>query len=292
MSKILILGHSVLDKIYYKKKLTEKPGGIFHSVNVLANLTNNDDIFLLTHISQNSYKYFATIYDKINLNYSERINEIPTVTLNLFDDKERDEKYSISTQKIFLSKKIDFSQFDIILINMISGFELSHKDLSKIKEKSNCEIYFDIHTLSRGFDENGNRVFTKIPEIEKWLTNIDILQMNENEMFTLWNEKSEEKNIKNLLDFGIEKVIITKGKRGVTLYHKGVEKYFPPIKVNSNSFVGCGDSFGAAFCFFYSKNKNLFSAVDFANLVAGIITSYNKQKDFENLNYDIAKWKK
>jgi len=292
MSKILILGHSVLDKIYYKNELTEKPGGIFHSVNVLANLKNCNEIFLLTHISEKSYQYFGTIYDKINMGYSEKIKEIPTVTLNLFDDKERDEKYSILAKKIFLSKKIDFSQFDIILINMISGFEISHKDLSKIKEKSNCEIYFDIHTLSRGFDENGNRVFIKIAEIEKWLVNIDILQMNENEMFTLWNEKSEEKNIKNLLDCGIEKVIVTKGKRGVSLYHKGVENYFPPIKVNSKNFVGCGDSFGAAFCFNYLKNNNLFSAVDFANLVAGIITSYNKQKDFENLNYDIAKRKK
>jgi len=291
MSKILIIGHSVLDKIYYKNCLIEKPGGIFHTANVLVNLSYNDEYYLLTHISENSYKHFEHIYNKLNLDFSEKKDEIPTVTLNLFDDKKRDEKYSISAQKIFLSEKIDYLKFDLIFINMISGFEISHQDLSKIKYKAKCEIYFDIHTLSRGFDESGNRVFRKIKEIEKWLSNIDILQMNENEMFTLWNEKSEEKNIEKLLDCGVKKVIITKGKRGISLYHKGIEKYYQSINVNSKNFVGCGDSFGAAFCYHYSKNKNLISAVDFANLVAGIITTYNKQKDFESLNYDITKRK-
>lgn len=292
MSKILIIGHSVLDKIYYKNTWQEKPGGIFHAVNALVNLgKDKDEFFLATQLSENSYKYFASIYDKINLEYSVNIDEITTVTLRLFDDKERDEQYSNVTQKITLPHEIDFNLFDIILVNMISGFDLSHIDLAKIKEKAKCEIYFDIHTLSRGFDENGNRIFRKIDELEKWLQNIDILQMNENEMETLWNESSESKNVEKLLGCGIHKVIITKGNKGVSLYDNGMEYYSPPIDIDAQNFVGCGDSFGAAFCYDYSKNKNLNSAVDFANLVAGIITSYKIQEDFKRLKDDITKRK-
>ena len=291
MSKILIIGHSVLDKIYYKNSFREKPGGIFHAVNTLFNLSKSDEYFLITHISKKFYQHFAPIYDNINLEFSEWKNEISTVTLNLFDDKERDEQYSRNAQKIILAEKIDFSQFDLILVNMISGFDLSFNDLTKIRDSSNCEIYFDVHTLSRGFDKNGNRVFRKISEIEKWLENIDILQLNENEMYSLWNEKSEVKNIEKLLICGVNKVIVTKGEKGVSLYNYGIETHFPSIDVNSTNFVGCGDSFGAAFCYEYSKNKNLNYAVDFANLVAGIITTYKNEKDFENLNYDITKRK-
>ncbi len=291
MSKILVIGHSVLDRIYYNNKLQKKPGGIFHTVNTLVSLGNTgDEFYLLTHTSEKSYKYFADAYDEVNLDFSETKLEIPTVTLNLYRGKERDEKYSRGTEKIVVSKKIDFTQFDIILVNMISGFDISYNNLKTIKEKSNCEIYFDIHTLSRSIDENGNRIFRKIPKIEKWLDSIDVLQMNENEMKTLWGIKSESENIKKLLANGIEKVIVTKGKNGVTLYNKGVEQHFTALKTNAINFVGCGDSFGAAFCYHYSENKELNSAVDFANFVAGIITSYNSQNKFKKLRTDIKKY--
>ena len=291
MSKILVIGHSVLDRIYYKSKLQEKPGGIFHTVNTLVSLANTwDEFYLLTHTSEKTYKYFAEIYDKINLDFSETKLEIPTVTLDLFADKERDEKYSRGTEKIVISEKINFAQFDIILVNMISGSDLTHEDLRMIKEKSNCEIYFDIHTLSRSIDENGNRIFRKIPKIEKWLDSIDVLQMNENEIKTLWGINSESENIKKLLEYEVEKVIITKGQNGVTLYNKGVRQHFVALKTNAINFVGCGDSFGAAFCYHYSENKELNSAVNFANFVAGIITSYNSQNKFKKLKTDIKKY--
>ncbi len=291
MSKILLIGHSVLDRIYYKSKLQEKPGGIFHTANTLVSIANSgDEVYLITHTSKKSYKYFSEIYDKVRLEFSETKSEIPTVTLNLYDYKERDEKYSRGTEKINLSAKIDYTQFDIILVNMISGFDITHEDLKMLKEKSSCEIYFDIHTLSRGIDVKGNRVFRIIPEIEKWLNSIDVLQMNESEAKTLWGINSESENINKLLEVGVEKVIITKGKNGVTLYNKGVKQHFKAIKTDSINFVGCGDSFGAAFCYHYSKNKELNSAVDFANLVAGIITSYNSQNKFKKLKTYIKKY--
>ncbi|MBU0473178.1 MAG: hypothetical protein KKF62_03325 [Bacteroidetes bacterium] len=72
-------------------------------------------------------------------------------------------------------------------------------------------------------------------------------------------------------------------------FNSGMEFYFPQIKIETQNHVGCGDSFGAEFCYYYSKNKNLNCAVDFTNLVAGIITLYNIKEDFGRLKYDITK---
>ena len=159
MSKMLVIGHSVLDRIYCKEKLTIKPGGIFHSINTLVNLIEEDnEIYLATHFSDDSFKFFADTYKEVNLKYSKVTKSIPTVTLHLHDDKERDEHYSKITQKIDI-ENIDFSEFDIILVNMISGFDIDFSDLQNIRKKSNAIIYFDLHTLSRGIDESGKRKF-------------------------------------------------------------------------------------------------------------------------------------
>lgn len=289
MSNILVIGHSVLDKIIHNGTLIEKPGGIYHAINTFTHLPKfQQNVFLATQISRDSYKYFNEVYKNVNMEYCEWVNEIPTVTLNLFDDKERNERYSMILESISFPTNFNFSTFDLILINMVSGLDVAHKDIYKIKKNCNCEIYFDVHTLSRGLDNDGNRVFRKIPEVEKWLKNIDILQMNKNEMLTLWNIPSEKDNINRLFELGVRKVIITKGSKGATLYDNMQRYHFSPIEVAATNFVGCGDSFGAAFCYDYSINKDLFSASKFANLVAGIITSYNSTERFNNLGEDIA----
>jgi sugar/nucleoside kinase (ribokinase family) len=289
MSNILVIGHSVLDKIIYKNKFSENPGGIFHTINTFNNLPKSEiNVFLATQIEKKSYKYFSDSYKNVNLDYCEWVNEIPTVTLNLFDNRERSEKYGKVSEKINLPSKLDFSIYDLIHINMVSGLEMKHTDLKRIKNSCKCEIYFDIHTLSRGMDSSGNRVFRKIPDIEKWLCNVDILQMNENEMLTLWGIHSEEENIKKLNEIGIDKTIITKGLKGVTLYYNKTRHDFKALKIDAVNFVGCGDSFGAAFSYHYTLNKNLYSATKFANLVAGIITSYKSLNKIKNLGIDIA----
>ena len=289
MSKILVIGHSVLDRIYYKNKLTKKPGGIFHTINTLVNLIEKEDeIYLATHFTDDSFKFFADAYKKVNLKYSEITKSIPTVTLHLYDDKERDEQFSTTVEKIDVGN-INFSEFDIILVNMISGFDIDSDDLKKIRKNSKATIYFDLHTLSRGIDENGKRVFRIVPEIEGWLKNIDILQMNENEMLTLFGNITETEIVAKLLEQSVENIIITKGKNGVLHYNKDDAFSIPSIKVSSKNFVGCGDSFGAAFSFHYSKNRNLNSSLVFANLVAGIITTYESANDFKNLKKDTAK---
>jgi len=288
MSKILVIGHSVLDKIYFNNTLTEKPGGIFHSVNTLVNIGEKDDeVFLITQFSNKTFKYFEDVYNKVNLQYSEVVTEIPTVTLTLYNDKERDEKYSKSISKIIIPRNIDYEMFDIIYVNMISGFDITPDDLKFIRSMSKCKIYFDLHTLSRGFDEFGNRIFRTVVNPQYWLENIDILQMNINEKRTISNSSDEDNDFRNLFAMGIENIIVTNGGNPVCLFGETFEHCVDAIRVKSKNFVGCGDTFGAAFCYEYSKNKSIISSLKFANFIAGISTTYSSPKDYIKLRKDV-----
>jgi sugar/nucleoside kinase (ribokinase family) len=290
MGKILIIGDSVLDKIYYNGKLTIRPGGIYHTVNTFINLAEaEDEFYLLTHYSEKSFKYFEKLYSKTNLTFAEIIPEIPIVSLQVYDNKEREEKYAGKITPLSIPSKVFSIDYDFILINMITGFDILPEDLEKLKRKTKAEVYFDLHTFSRGIDDSGNRKFRIIPSVENWLKNIDILQLNQNEIKTLWGINSEKENIEKLYKQNVDKVIITKGAKGVSCYYKTTGKNIAAKKVAAINSVGCGDSFGAAFIYAYSKNKNLFSAANFANFVAGIITTYASEKKYMNLKNDIAK---
>ncbi|MCK5087110.1 MAG: hypothetical protein KAQ90_06295, partial [Melioribacteraceae bacterium] len=179
MIKLLVIGHTVLDHIYYPDDFQIKPGGIFHTVNGLINIKNNEDeIYLLTSVNKKEYGYFKSVYDEIDLTYSHVIENIPVVTLHVHNNKERDECYSHVNNKLILSPKTHFANFSGILINMISGYDINLDDLQFIRSNFNGLIYFDLHTLSRDLNNKGKREFRVLPNAEEWLRNIDILQMN------------------------------------------------------------------------------------------------------------------
>ncbi|NNG28089.1 MAG: hypothetical protein HKM87_11215, partial [Ignavibacteriaceae bacterium] len=65
--KILIIGHSVIDKINYGKDELIKPGGIFYTTSALAYIADpSDEIYLCTTIDKINEQLFSPIYSKIN----------------------------------------------------------------------------------------------------------------------------------------------------------------------------------------------------------------------------------
>ncbi len=291
MIKLLVIGHTVFDHIYYPDDFQIKPGGIFHTVNGLINIKNNEDeIFLLTSVNKKEYGYFKSVYDEIDLTYSDVIENIPTVTLHVHNNKERDECYSHVNNKLIKSPEIKFGNFSGILINMISGYDINLDDLQFIRNNFNGLIYFDLHTLSRDINHKGKREFRVLPNAEEWLRNIDILQMNEHESKTVFGEMDEENIIEKIFSFNIKTVIITKGKNGVTMYrHGGNRIHENGINVDAINRVGCGDVFGSAFFYSYIKTNDEQYSLKFANLAAGISTTYSSIEDFKKLKNDIAK---
>lgn len=286
----LVIGHSVVDKIIDKDSISIKPGGIFYTVvSLLSQMQSEDKLYLCSNIDRENENLFQIAYDKIEKEFLVYVESIPRVELVVDIVGERKETYSQIAQNLFLPAD-DLNRFDGILINMISGYDISLNQLKNLRMNYDGLIYFDVHTFSRGVDKNLNRIFRRIEDFNEWSGCIDILQANESELLTLSDQLNEASRVNELFSYGIGQVIVTRAEKGATVFikeknsHKKVHKDALQTKVVNK--VGCGDVFGAVYFYNYIKNKNVLLALEQANLFAGIATTYSEAKDYLNLKKD------
>jgi sugar/nucleoside kinase (ribokinase family) len=268
--KLLVIGHSVLDFINDGNSIKQNAGGIYYTVSVLNRLKSNQDkVFLCSQYDYETYHYFKSEFEQINNNYLIRVDSIPKVHLNLFKDKERHEKYENITNNL-LTDFDNLNQFDGILINMITGFDITLTQLIEIRKNYSGLIYIDVHTLSRGLDENYKRNFRLIPEFNKWAKCLDIIQVNQSELFTLSQKKNEIEIVEEIFNAGVKIVCVTKGELGAKVYFKNSDEilsyFFAAKKISNPNIIGCGDVFGASFFYSYIRNKNVMDSL--SNAVA------------------------
>ncbi len=293
--KLLLIGQSVVDHIHKSNEEIIQPGGIFYSAAGLSAAKEADDSFsLITSLDRDNKPKFEKVYNHFDLEFSNDVEQLPIVHLNVHSDKERDECYQNFTgNTIKLNSDIKFNDFDGILINMITGFELTIEMLRELREKFDNLIYLDIHSLARGIDENNIRKFRDIPNIDEWIKNADIIQANENELKTFGFKGNELQVAERVLSVGSKILIVTKGAVGVRAYFKVKDEmlstFQPAKKVQSINHVGCGDIFGALFFSSYIKSKNIFRSLQRANHAAGMVTSYSSINELLNLKNDLNK---
>ena len=290
----LVIGHSVVDEIFEKQSHKIKPGGIYYTViSLLSLVESKDKIFLCTNIAEGNSKLFGFAYEQVENKFIRKVKSIPFVKLVISENGERKETYTELAENIILPKE-DLDLFDGILINMITGYDVSLNQLNELIKNFDGLIYFDVHTLSRGVDNNLERNFRRIKNFDLWTECIDILQANESELQTLSDKGKEIEIVEELLSYGIKQVLITRSDRGATVYfldNKSVVRIDEiALKVKSMNKVGCGDVFGAVYFYNYIKNKNVKLALEKANIYAGIATAYNNEEDFLNLKNDADEW--
>jgi sugar/nucleoside kinase (ribokinase family) len=277
--KILVIGHSVEDHIHQGDKEIMKPGGIYYSVLGLSKIISADDeIHLVTALQKSNQHLFSDVYDQINKKDINWIDEIPKVHLIIHDSEERTECY----ENISDNLKVDYSilqSFDGVLINMITGFDITLEQLKEIRKYFKGPIYLDVHTLSRGITENKTRVFRQIPSFSQWASSVDLIQVNEMEARTLFNYEDESYIASEVLKFGSNVFIVTKGDAGSMAYYKEQNKvesiYVPAEKAKTDNKVGLGDIFGSVFFYNYLKTKSVKNSLVNANYAAGQAASLN-----------------
>lgn len=290
--RLLVIGQTVEDHFTRDDMQLTAPGGIYYAAATLHYLKEaEDEVVICTSIEEKNYSLYSDVYDHYDKKFMTMVESIPRVWLTVNPNSERSERY----QNITASLKIDFelNSFDGILLNMITGFDIALPQLKQLRNNYKGFIYLDVHTLSRGLDENNNRNFRTIPMFEQWAKCVDILQLNTNELFTLTEIQDELEIVKWLLSLGVTAIIITLDEKGVKYYYSNDGELnsclIPAIKVETKNKIGCGDVFGAAFVYHYLKNKNINSSVRFANSAAGCIASYSEIKMIKNIKDDILK---
>ncbi len=263
--KLLVIGHSVLDFIKSDKIEKINAGGIYYTITALNRLKKNDDeIFLCSQFDDESYNYFKPEFEKVNSQLLHKVDKIPRVHLNLQKDGERHETYENITNNLSIDIS-NLNQFDGILINMITGFDITITQLNHIRNNFSGLIFMDVHTLSRGLHEDYNREFRLIPDFKTWAACLDIIQVNQNELFTLSKKKTEIEIAEEILNTGVKVLCVTKGEFGAKIfYHRQNEiaSYFIAAnKISNPNIIGCGDIFGASFFYSYIRNKNAINSL-------------------------------
>lgn len=289
--QLLVIGHTVEDHVYLNGEDVIKPGGIFYTVLGLKNIKDNEDsIWLNTFVQHENYHLFASAYEGVEKKYIEQAEKIPKVYLTLHDFKERGETYESISQNLNINIE-DINSYDGILINMITGFDINLNQLKNIKREFTSPIFMDVHTLSRGLDENLKRRFRPIPEVEEWLSCVDILQANESELKTLSSKENEIEAAEEIFKYGVRILIITKDKIGARVYahnnNEIISIFKSSIKIGSNNTIGCGDIFGAVFFYTYIKTGDWYRSLALANTAAGFTASYEHINAFNGLKKDV-----
>ena len=290
--KLAVVGHSVVDVVRKRGKEKIQPGGIFYTTAALKAVAESDDeLFLITSSDGKNDGYFADAFDRFNLSLSQKTGAIPKVYLTIHEKKEREERFENFTQSLNVNKINALTNVDGILINMISGNDISVNDLETLRKNFEGEIFIDIHALSKGTDKENNRIFRKVPDYQTWLSNVDIVQTNNHELNTISAAGNEFERASEILSYGVKYLIVTKGKLGVRMYYKkngeAASYFIAAKKFLSVNKVGCGDVFGAVFFQSFLKTGNPFTALENANLAGGIVTTYDSTEKFGLIRKDI-----
>lgn len=281
---ITVIGHPCLDVIHHTDgSKTESYGGIFYSVATIANLVSQQDVVLpVFGIGANEYDAFIkrlSKYPNINTKGIFKFDG-PTNIVNLFYDKSgnRIECSEHIAEPIAYKKIRPYLDCDMVLINMVSGFDITLETLDEIRidvREQHTPIYLDVHSLTLGSDSDAKRYRKPVEMWRRWLFMLHAVQMNEEEAKGLTPEHlNEDELAKHSLALMTKAVIITRGSKGYTMWiedHKNICRIEGKAHKEQETVdpTGCGDVFAATYCVYYLKTKNIIKAAEYANRVAG-----------------------
>lgn len=282
--KFLVIGHLCLDVIHpVDAPEAQSYGGIYYSVATLATLLNDSDrvipVFgvnvrdydpLIAHLK----KEFPNVETSSIYPFDE-----PTNKVHLFyQDKETRIECSKDISKpIPFARVKDFLRADGILVNMISGSDITLETLDEIRlavRERAVPIHFDYHSLTLGVAANHERFRRPVSDWRRWAFMLDTVQLNEEELAGLpLPTATEQETVGHMLTLGVKGLVVTRGERGASVFYndhkKVVRKDIDGLKVErSRDATGCGDVFGAAFHWRYVKTKDVVESAQFANRVA------------------------
>ena len=282
--KITVIGHLCLDAIQHPDGTeTQSYGGIFFSVATLANLLGKRDIIVpVFGVGKGEYDALIErlcVYPNVDTSgiykFAGPTNQ---VSLTYKNSNERMECSRHIAEPIPLKKIRPHLDADCILINMISGFDITLETLDEIRmevRESHTPIYLDIHSVTLGITNDFTRYHRPVETWRRWLFMIHAVQMNETEADILTYEHFDEGALaKHTLALNTKALIITRAERGCTAFidtHKHISRHDVagvPARGSTVDPTGCGDVFGAAYCAQYMKTKDILASLQFANTVA------------------------
>lgn len=302
-----------MDYIHRGSSSTEKQfGGILYSAVSLAVLAGSKaEIFPVMNLGSDEFENvtgYLKRFDNINNGYINRSEHKTRVVDLYYKDKDsvlnisnkrtydREENSTLPTTPVSYSQVCGLLQnVQGILVNMVSGTDITLDTLQQIRRNFKGFIHMDLHNLVMQTFPDGTRKQFPVKDWKSWVSCTDTLQMNESEINILTGDNvTEYATAGEILKNGVTSLIVTRGRVGISHYFQdknGVLQKEDLASVNSPEFIdstGCGDVFASAFFFKNAESggKEVNFALNFANKMASVNASLQGVEDLEKLkNY-------
>ena len=115
-----------------------------------------------------------------------------------------------------------------------------------------------------------------------------------NKIFSYQKEDNENELLKKIDKVGLKRVIITLGKEGSLIVWNNKITHIPSITIDVVDTTGAGDAFNAGLSYALNQTQNIYDAVKFATIVAGLTVSktnvFNSFPTLEEVNSFISKY--
>ena len=306
--KITIIGEIFYDEIfpYHGKKQTGF-GGILYNLIALANLADSSTIlYPISYLWKKHFKEVQRIckpYSNIDLSGiipSSKGTETARLTYSSWE--KREEKIILYNPVILFGKIKKYLDVDAILINFTALREISLATLQKIRYSTKALIMLDLHSFASRIDKNSIRHPRYIPNWEKWMDCVDIVQGNLREMESLLGSSLKDNGKIRRGHHGILKtktkiVITTLAESGAIISWKNRRKVYSkkistyPVKKMIDP-TGSGDVFASAFLWKYLKTNNPNKSTNYANKIAAINCQLRGLKGLKKLRILTRRTKK
>ncbi len=299
MTRIAVLGTINRDTILLPGgQVRESYGGLLYSILPLAILMEADTaIFPVVNLGrdvQEPVKAILSRYQRISL---DGVRVVPQqnnhAILTYRSAGEREEVLEGGVPTLTYEQIAPFLDADILLVNFISGRDLTLETMKRIRANTGATIYADMHSLTLGIDRKGRRYWRQVSNWPEWMAQADVVQVNRREAQLFYGTKmdSEEALLsfgRKVMGAGPSVLLITLGAEGSAMISDsgegvGLERFRVHSPEQIKDTTGCGDVFLAAFVAEQARSGDSQKASRFANLVAGVKCGLSGIEELETL---------
>jgi sugar/nucleoside kinase (ribokinase family) len=237
-------------------------GGIAYNTVALAALCPTDIIVPVAYYGSDAKREIEGLFGAFNNIDSTGMAECEQGTnenvLKYLKMDTREEVLDVRVPQIEFGMLEGLVKCDFVLVNFISGNDMTIDTLKKFRRESSGTLYMDVHSLTLGIDEKGRRFDRVFENWSEWARCADLIQMSRKEASYFTGITGPiESTAKLVCSEGPRVCIVTLGEGGVLVTGSGREGFVQAkvdaVPADVRDTTGCGDVFSAAFISSFSR---------------------------------------
>ena len=191
---------------------------------------------------------------------------------NIYDENFNRKQKAILPKNPISPEHMDLNLNDVssVLISPLSPYDIPVETITYFKEK-NIRTVLIPQGFLRQTDRNNNVIERSWKDINRYLKDVDIICLDENEAKKAFKLKSinDEQIIEILKEYDLEQIIITKAERGSTIYAEDNIYTIPAIRTkHAVDATGLGDTYIAAYIAKLEESNDIYESGLFASIAA------------------------